>query len=296
MSEQAQDILLKLGFNQVEAQVYICLLPLPPTTAYKIGKIIGRQTANVYKAVESLRQKGAVIVEQGKSQMCRAVPIEELMEHLRNDFSERSQKAEKALQNLRPAIADEKNYEIESVSFALNRGRSMLRSAKKIVVLDIFPDVLNLLREEIVATAERGVRVYLQTYAPSDIPNVATVVPQCSPELISHWNSQQMNIVVDARECLIALFDYKLENILQATWSNNLYLSCILHAGIMKEHRLFHIENMISEGIEVESLQSYFQEQLYFHNDQIPGNLELLQRYGRPEILKSLGLSIENNN
>ena len=46
--------LLNLGLNQLEAAVYSNLLVAGPGTGYAIGKRIGKQTANVYKAIESL--------------------------------------------------------------------------------------------------------------------------------------------------------------------------------------------------------------------------------------------------
>ena len=45
------EMLRELGFNRIEAQIYIFLLPHSPMTAYKIAQKIGKPAANVYKAV-----------------------------------------------------------------------------------------------------------------------------------------------------------------------------------------------------------------------------------------------------
>ena len=55
--------LKQLGLNNLEAEVYIHLLTNYPMTAYKVGKGINKPTANVYKAIESLSKKGAVIID-----------------------------------------------------------------------------------------------------------------------------------------------------------------------------------------------------------------------------------------
>ena len=49
-------------------------------------------------------------------------------------------------------------------------------------------------------------------------------------EAAAYWNSQQLNVVIDGRETLIALLDNELTQIHQALWSNSLYLSCLMHA------------------------------------------------------------------
>ena len=86
-----------LGFNDLEAEVYMFLLPSEPITAYRIGRAIGRPTANVYKAVESLARRGAVVIEEGEQRTCRAVPVVDLTKQLERAFRESLDRAKGAL-------------------------------------------------------------------------------------------------------------------------------------------------------------------------------------------------------
>ena len=74
--------LTDLGFKPVEAEVYLFLLAESPASGYRVSQALGRPAAQVYKAVEALQQKGAVIAEEGKTQQCRAVLAVELLKHL----------------------------------------------------------------------------------------------------------------------------------------------------------------------------------------------------------------------
>jgi len=65
--------LADLGFTNLEAEIYAFLLQESPATGYRIAQAIGKPAANTYKAIQSLEQKGAVIVEAGSSRMCRAI-------------------------------------------------------------------------------------------------------------------------------------------------------------------------------------------------------------------------------
>ncbi len=66
-----------LGFTETEALVYGYLVENSPATGYRISHAIGKQPANTYKALRSLEDKGAIIIESGKSNLCQAVPPEE---------------------------------------------------------------------------------------------------------------------------------------------------------------------------------------------------------------------------
>jgi len=63
-----------LGFTETEALIYGYLVENSPATGYRISHDIGKQPPNTYKAIASLEDKGAIIVEVGERKLCRAVP------------------------------------------------------------------------------------------------------------------------------------------------------------------------------------------------------------------------------
>ena len=71
--------LLDLGFTKTEARVFCELTRLGPSTGYRLAKAVGKATANTYAALETLAQKGAVLIDEGESRAWRAVPAAELI-------------------------------------------------------------------------------------------------------------------------------------------------------------------------------------------------------------------------
>ena len=139
-NSQLLDNLLSLGLSQLEAEVYICLLPEEPMTAYRIGKLLGKPTANVYKAIDALVRKGAVLIEEGKSRKCRAVAPALFIKQLRTDFERKATTVTQSLIQLKKHSFDEDIYKVGTVALALEKGREMLKRSEKIVVIDAFPE------------------------------------------------------------------------------------------------------------------------------------------------------------
>ncbi len=265
------DSLIEIGLNNLEAEVYVYLLSHLPATAYKIGKDINKPTANVYKAIESLSKKGAVIIEDNNKKLCKAVAISEFISSFKNDIFKKASQAETNLAGLFNNTSDQNTYQINSVPLVFERFRSMLKRCKKIAVIDAFPDVLEVLINDIEDAAQHGINIFIETYKPINIKNVETACTNVGEKNIKHWNSQQLNIIIDGEEHLIALLDNSLSNVIQATWSNNVYMSCMLHAGFLREHTMVKIQSEYDSPDFENKVKSILDSQRFFYNSDIPG-------------------------
>jgi HTH-type transcriptional regulator, sugar sensing transcriptional regulator len=265
------EILLGIGFNRLEAEVYIHMLTHKPSTAYKIGKEINKPTANVYKAIESLAKKGAVIIEDNKNKLCKAVNSNEFLSHYENSIIEKAKSAKKLLSNLNDEIADEKSYSIESVPLVFERFRSMMSRCKTIAVVDAFPKALNLVVVAIEEATKRGVEVYVEAYQPIKIKGADVTCAIIGEKALTHWKSQQLNLIIDGEEHLIALMDDNLETVKQATWSSNNYMSCILHAGCLREQTIMKIMAETDNPDFKMKVKQLLDNQKFFFNTNISG-------------------------
>ncbi len=279
MKQNEIESLSRIGLNQLEAEVYTLLLPQEPMTAYRIGKLLGKPTANVYKAIDSLESKGAVIVEEGNNRICRAVPISEFLKHLEQDFLKKTKQAARSLSHLKVKRYDERIYKLQSISHIFSRCTRMLDRCKAIAVIDAFPKPLEAIQGALLKAIKRGVEIFVQAYEPVDIPGARLVIPPQSDLVLKYWSSQQLNVVTDGKEHILALFDQGLSEIYHATWSRNLYLSCILHAGLMHEHNIHRIRAVQESKKMPEKVREILSKQKFFHNSNIPGQKELFSRY-----------------
>ncbi|MBN1990662.1 MAG: hypothetical protein JW783_14760 [Bacteroidales bacterium] len=265
------EILLEIGFNRLEADVYVHLLTHPPSTAYKIGKQLNKPTANVYKAIESLAQKGAVIVEDNKNKLCKAVNPNEFFNLYEKSIIDKSNTARTLLSNLENAAEDQTSYSIDSVPLVFERFRSMMSRCKTVAVIDAFPQALNEVVPYIEEAAQRGIDIQVEAYQPIKIKGASTICASIGSKASNHWKSQQLNLVIDGEEHLIALMDNDLKKVKQAVWSNSTYISCILHAGMLKEQTVLRIMNEENNPDFESAAKQILNNQRFFFNTNVPG-------------------------
>lgn len=272
----SEEIFSGLGFNTLEAEVYVALLKNGPNTAYKVGKLLGRPTANVYKAVDVLAAQGAVEVMETDVKVCKAVPIETLVRQLRDAYNAKTDKAVEALKKVQEERSDEGIFKLKTVQAVLQRAKEIMEAATSIVVIDVFPNLMNLVKEDINLLAERGITVYVQAYEPVELhEKVNLVIPNVGAEAMAYWDAEQLNIVADGNEMLISLFNKDADKLIQATYSNNTYISCIMHAGIMSEHKV----HQFSMAATIEEVNAIKESQRFFLNTNLPGLSTLFSQY-----------------
>src|SRR4028118_1654229 len=101
--EQSIRSLSELGFTELEAMVYAYLVENSPATPYRVAQEIGKPVANTYKAVKSLSQKGALLIDETKNRQCQAVPPDELLGKIKQSFLNHHQNAADILSQLKPS-------------------------------------------------------------------------------------------------------------------------------------------------------------------------------------------------
>src|ERR1043166_2874013 len=121
MPADISQTLIPFGFTRLESEIYTFLLRESPATGYRVAQALKKAAANTYKAIESLQQKGAVLVEEGASRSCRAVPSDELLARLTRDFEWRRAEAELRLAELNSNATDERVYGLRSRSPRVDR-------------------------------------------------------------------------------------------------------------------------------------------------------------------------------
>src|SRR5436309_3917681 len=81
--------LSQFGFNALEERAYAALLRRPGQTGYKLAQSLKKPVANIYKALESLLEKGAVVVEDGNPALYSAVAVAELFDRFEGELRTR---------------------------------------------------------------------------------------------------------------------------------------------------------------------------------------------------------------
>ena len=253
--------LVDLGLTAMEAEVYGFLVENSPATGYKIAKAIGKPTANTYKAIQSLQARGIVLVEDSKKRLCRAVPIDEFLNGLEKKFRQTKNDATKELTKLKPAPDDERLYYLQTPDQMYERFRQMLEKCQEIALLDLFPEAVTQLREEIENTVSRGIHVAVKVYIPCKIKGVEIITDPVGEKTINRWPGMWANGVIDGFEHLMALLSKDGTRVIQAVWSANTYISWVYHSAFMHEllHDTLHAFSFDKESTEIPDQYSRLQ-------------------------------------
>ena len=98
-----EEFLKDLGFGEVEARLYVALLPHGSLTANELAKAAGVIRPNVYPALHRLEQRGAVmrLRSGGGAVQYVAVPADQLCARIARERQDAVQAAQAALESLR---------------------------------------------------------------------------------------------------------------------------------------------------------------------------------------------------
>lgn len=224
-----------LGFTETEALVYGYLVENSPATGYRISHAIGKQPANTYKALRALEDKGAIIIESGKSNLCQAVPPDEVLDNLEKQFHRHRLEAKRELQTLPSPSVYGGIFHLKSVEQVIQRAKAMVGEASAIVLCDLSPDPCRQMAGTLREAAASGVVVACHVYAEEEIEGVHTLHVTSHDLTSTDWPGQQISVVVDSREHLLGLLAKDMESVHEAVWSNSNFLSCMQHNNLAGE-------------------------------------------------------------
>lgn len=161
-NEKLYVYLQNLGLTQYEAKTYIALLIIGTSNAYKISKKAEIPRTRVYDILDSLAQKGVVMLEETNdgSKIFTALPANVFLEQSRHKWVENYRRSKEALENLE--IQDKQNSYVSMVKGQDNIlafCRLLLGRAKKRVLISIWDSMYEKLLPELQACIERNCQV-----------------------------------------------------------------------------------------------------------------------------------------
>jgi len=245
------EALTDLGLTALEAELYSALVESGPTTGYGLSKAIGKPVANTYKALYSLEEKGAILVEEGETRLCRAVPPRELLARLDREFKDRRARAADALAGVRTPKVDEHVYRLSSAEQVVERALAMIKKSREHLCVEAFPVVLAPLAGALAKAAARGVGVLVEAYEPVDelgLDGCEVVLHPSRADIVPLWPGAMLNVCRDGEESLNALLDHEARAVLRATWTANAFLACHAYLAAVNNFGLSEVMSDLEGG------------------------------------------------
>lgn len=251
------DSLVALGLTRLEAVVYEHLVQHEATTGYRIARGIDKPTANTYKALASLEQKGAVVVDDDRRRVYRAVAPDELLGSLQRRFAEHRRTAASGLAALAGVGDDHRVYHLRTVDQVVERLRRMIARCRAVAVLDPTPWLLARMSDDLEAAAGGGARVVVRVYENVDIDGVhcvSTGGPFAEPAV------HTANAVVDGKEMLLAALEPEGGGVRRALWTAHPDIVRVVHRAIVAELMFAEVERSLAEGLSTDELEETFED------------------------------------
>ncbi|MEA3053916.1 MAG: HTH-type transcriptional regulator, sugar sensing transcriptional regulator [Sphingomonadales bacterium] len=229
----APQLLAGLGFTDTEALTYCELLRSPGSTGYRVAKAINKSQANVYAALSGLSDKGAVLVENDSVRKYSAVPAEALLSRLHEEIEGRFRAVETALAKITGSGTEDVVYHLRNSAQVYYMARRMCSKATDSIAFEMFHRPFKELELSLNHAVERGVGVAGVTFHEADRIEGATCVLAVKADRTALWPGDQLTLVTDAREALVAIFDRQAGEVMHAVCTASAYLACLLHAAVV---------------------------------------------------------------
>jgi predicted transcriptional regulator len=240
-------MLMDVGLSDLEARIYIVLLSESGLSGYRIAKTLGKTIPNVYRAIHSLRSKGAITLDKSSgTELYSSLPLENFLKQQSIGLDSRIRAVRDSFQDMQELPEEEGIFRLENIQQVIMKSSEMLASATDLAVVIADPLPLGMIQSDLENTGSRGIRVLVRSYFPVTIRfcEVYTWIRRAERKA---WPGQWLSIVVDGFQLLTA-FILGEERVANALWTNNRYLSLLLHHGMSSDIILGRILNMINEG------------------------------------------------
>jgi|FLOH01.1.fsa_nt_gi HTH-type transcriptional regulator, sugar sensing transcriptional regulator len=268
-----------LGFTQLESEIYVQLLGASASSGYAIAQAISKPAANVYKALNSLEKKGAVLIEEGATRLCIPVPVDELLNALQNTFNAQKERAGQFLRQIGKVDEDDKIYRLNQVEQVFEKCRTLLGLAEKTVLIDAFNAALLPLQNEIQQTLARGVQIALQAYEPIELPGLRIFQNPRGESIRENWTGLWLNMVVDSQNFIMAYLSPDLSEVYQAVWSSSRYMTWIYRSALVAEQQLSELKGRLLKTNDLKSIRELVIDMDTYFNVDVPGYHELQNKY-----------------
>jgi sugar-specific transcriptional regulator TrmB len=239
-----------LGLAHIEALSYAHLVGDPSTTGYRVARGIGKPTANVYRALETLERKGLVVRDRGTPPAYRALPPDEMLARLEREFMERKERAARELAALKPGVDDEKLYALKSHDHVIARAHLLLAASRRIVLLEAPHTSVARLTAAVHDARARGVRVVIVT--DEAVAHADTIVEARRP-------IGSIRMVADARESLLSALPNDAGGVREAIWTRSALLGRMLHDALASELFYVMVERALDDGVSVDEVEAAFE-------------------------------------
>lgn len=272
--------LKELGFSHHEISCYLALVSKYPGNASHISRASGIARSRIYDVLRDLTEKG-IVMEAGNG-MFVPIPPDELIKRLKNRFVT----GIKALKMQLESVSRETSYEFiwsfKGYDRTIQKAREMIAEADKEIYARFFPKAFHALEKDLKKAEQRGVGIRHVAMGKS-IPLMFEIQVNHpgAEQLVQKTGGQSFDLICDAKEALVGIFETGKENTSPVNWTKN--RSFITTSRDSLRHDFYHcfLEKIHDRGLPL----SHREEKIYtlIKSEEIPRR-NRVKRYDLAEV------------
>lgn len=249
MDRELVAALKDLGLSPTESSVYVALLEHcgdGPVSAYRLAQEMGRDPANMTKALASAVKRGAATVTGKRPRLYAPTAPQEFIDSLVAHLQGRRQQAIDLLETVgTPPPDDGRPHPLDEHDEALVVGRRLIGDAERVVLVNAAPEWLSLIQDDLDrAAADQGAMV---------IVRATELVTAPGP-----W----LRLVVDGRLCLNVVSRLESDELLFGEWSTNPARAFLQHRELAQAAVLDDLVELLDSGAATAAVKRRADEQL----------------------------------
>lgn len=199
-------ILQDLGFTEYESKTYLALLEKSPISGYAVALNSGVPRSKIYEVLGGLVARGEVIISHGSPALYSPLPPKELLERRRRQAETTLDIAENVLEQYMYNKENRENiWNITGRKDILNRVREVIRNAKGHILVEIWKEDAEELKEEFWEAAKNGVEILIVAYGNLEFDFVQVYQHDLSEEITREWGGRWLVLSADEREIVAGI-------------------------------------------------------------------------------------------
>jgi len=210
----------ELGFTAYEAKAYISLLQNSPATRYELSKLSGVPRSAIYNVIHKLEEIGAVSSVSTNPEKYVPLPPDKLFDLLEQQFFNRIKSAQDSLEDFEMDMEPDHLWNILGYENLIIKCKELIQQAKDSLYLSLWHREFELLREEILAASQRGVKIIIHSF--TELDELRGIHFFCyhlkESELEKFW-THKIILIVDKSEILMGEADTVQPK--KTVWTNN---------------------------------------------------------------------------
>jgi HTH-type transcriptional regulator, sugar sensing transcriptional regulator len=205
VSERITESLQELGLSLYEARLYLGLLTRGPQNGNELSRTSGVPSSKVYAMLERLAAAGIVAhTRRGNTVEYVSVPPQDVLHKLRERYTKPLDFLEATLPTIVSSDPEPDVLQVAGRDAIIDHARVIVRNAASEIYLSTWGENLDLLRKDLNAADERGVRIFGMLYGEGELGVGWWQHHSYRETVASRIGGRMLTLVADGKEALIA--------------------------------------------------------------------------------------------